>query len=318
MPRFTDEWVVTKSLFEYTTGGSCACCSFPAMFDPNGLKGLISSVSDLETDAAENEFKSAQSSPWPPEMRDSIWGDRVKVRYKMKKEMEGYKTFMDEVVGVTAGAASGDDVDVDDIDDEKFIRWFADELGAKSMRRIFQMPRSEVTDILSEKYGICPAYGTVMCTVVEQVANFGVTKYETDSRGKEEIMFEQMLKYNRRGGFILDVTNVTKKKNGDNMEGGGNGNQVEINIENLRMFISVMRSLGGPKLLHRRPRSLNIEHAETGEADESGNEDTKAKGGPSFRSDRRIIRLVIARYWADQIISKYKKSISNVTVEQKE
>jgi hypothetical protein len=69
MPRFTDEWVVTKSLFEYTTGGSCACCSFPAIFDPNGLKGLINSVSDLETDAAENEFQSAQSSPWPPEMR---------------------------------------------------------------------------------------------------------------------------------------------------------------------------------------------------------------------------------------------------------
>ena len=89
MPRFTDEWVVTKSLFEYTVGGSCSCCSFPTLFDPNGLKGLISAVSDLETDAADAEFKSAQSSPWPPEMRDSVWADRVKVRFKMKKEISG-------------------------------------------------------------------------------------------------------------------------------------------------------------------------------------------------------------------------------------
>ena len=67
MPRFKDEWVVNKSLFEYTTGGSCACCSF-AFFDPDGIKGLISSVSDLETDAAEKEYQSIQRSPWPPEM----------------------------------------------------------------------------------------------------------------------------------------------------------------------------------------------------------------------------------------------------------
>ncbi len=68
MPRFKDEWVVNKALFEYTTGGSCACCSFP-FFDPNGLKGLVSSVSDLETDAAEQEYQLAQRSPWPDEMR---------------------------------------------------------------------------------------------------------------------------------------------------------------------------------------------------------------------------------------------------------
>ena len=82
-----DDWVITKSLFEYTTGGSCACCSFPAtLFDPDGIKGLINSVSDLETDDAEQEIKAAigeggvnekSQSPWPIEMRDSIWSDLV-------------------------------------------------------------------------------------------------------------------------------------------------------------------------------------------------------------------------------------------------
>ena len=88
MPRYSDDWVISKSLFEYTTGGSCQCCAFPAIFDPNGLKGLISSVSDLETDAANEEFNAAQQSPWPPEMRDSVWADRVRVRHKLKKEMK--------------------------------------------------------------------------------------------------------------------------------------------------------------------------------------------------------------------------------------
>jgi hypothetical protein len=290
MPRFTDEWIVTKSLFEHTTGGSCACCSFPALFDPDGLKGLISSVSDLETDAADQEYKSANESPWPPEMRDAVWADRVKIRYKMKKEMGTYKDFMLEVG-----------------DEECLINWCVDELGAESLRRIFQMPRSEVIEILNTKYGVCEAYACIMSAVVEQVANFGITKYDTDARGEEEMAFEKMLKFNRRGGFMLGMTK--NKVEGDKKE-------IIIDDEALRMFVAVVRSLGGPKLLHRGPSTS--EDAENEGTDNAWKDDTKNKGGPSFRSDRRITRLVIARYWADQLISKYQISLSKVKIDQKE
>lgn len=287
MPRFTDEWVVTKSLFEYTTGGSCACCSFPAIFDPDGLKGLINSVSDLETDAAEDELKSAKASPWPDEMRDSIWADRVKVRYKMKKEMKSYKEFWNELAGCD------DDADSEEV----LIRWFVDELGPEAMRRIFQMPRSEITEIMSNKYGICPAFGTVICTVVEQVANFGITKYETDARGKEETEFEKCLVFSRRGGFMLNLTK--------NEKGG-----LVVDEDVLRVFVRSIKSLQGPKLLQRGPSTSN-KNKENDEVEEQQQEESKPKGGPSFRSDRRIIRLVIAKYWTDQIISKYRASRKN-------
>eukprot|EP01083_Nonionella_stella_P220864 789733_1 len=293
MPRFKDEWVVTKSLFEYTTGGSCACCSFPAMFLPNGLQGLISSVSDLETDAADAELESAKSSPWPPEMRDHVWADRVKVRYKMKKEMATYKDFMVEIGG-----------------EEVLMKWCVEELGAQAMRRMFQMRRSEITEILTNKYGTCPAYGAIMGAVVEQVANFGVTKYDTDARGVEETAFEGMLAFSRRGGFMLKIA----KKSSSAEEGGGD--VIEVDNEVLSMFVSVMKSLGGPKLLHRAPSLSTSEDPESKDgADDTWKVDTKGKKGPSFRSDPRIARLIIARYWADQIISKYRISCKKEIVE---
>mmetsp|Transcript_4541 Transcript_4541/g.6659 ORF Transcript_4541/g.6659 Transcript_4541/m.6659 type:complete len:286 (-) Transcript_4541:67-924(-) len=276
MPRFTDEWVVTKSLFEYTVGGQCDCCTFPSLlFHPDGLKGLISSVSDLETDAADAEIKATESSPFPPEMREHIWADRVKVRFKMKKEMDSYKEFLQEVEGGEAG----------------LIHWCTEELGSTALRRIFQMPRSEVEEILTNRYGICPAYVAIMKCVVDQVANFGITKYDNDGRGEEELAFEKMLTFNRRGGFMLGIVR----------------NDAEIDEDTLFTFVSVMKTLGGPKLLQRGPKSSNRDE-EDGGADEPMREVMNEGGGPSFRSDRRITRLIIARYWADQIISKYKAS----------
>lgn len=282
MPRYNDEWVVTKSVFEFTTGGSCACCSFPAIFDPNGLKGLINSISDLETDAANEEINAIDRSPWPPDMRDSIWADRVKVRHKMKKEIKKYKEFMEEV------------------GEEKLLQFCLDELGPVTLKTIFQMARSQVTDALSSRYNICPAYGTVMCSVVDQVANFDLTKYPSDGRGPEEIEFENNLRYSRYGGFILDITNGSSNEN------------MKVNQEILVMFINMMKSLGGKILLQRGPSStITIAHEDEEvdvDADERVNE-AKNGNGPSFRSDRRIARLLIARYWADTIISKYREKV---------
>lgn len=283
MPRYSNDWVVTKSVFEYTTGGSCACCSFPAIFDPNGLRGLINSISDLETDVANEEVNAIDQSPWPPEMRDSIWSDRVKVRHKMKKEINVYRDFMQEV---------GKD---------NIIKFCMEDLQPLTLKKIFQMARTQVTDILSNRYNVCAAYGTLMCSVVEQVANFQMTKYSTDGRGIEEIEFENKLKFNRFGGFHLDIT----RKEDD----------LEVNQEMLKVFLNMFQSLGDKILLHRGPSTLTAtthgdddEEEEGGDADETTVKDVShVKGqGPSFRSDRRIVRLVIARYWADEVIAKYR------------
>lgn len=285
MPRFSDDWVVSKSLFEYTTGGSCVCCTFPTIFDPDGLKGLINSISDFETDAANAAINSADNSPFPPEMRDSIWGDRVKVRFKMKKEMKGYQEFLDSL---NEEQENKNELDV--------LMKFCKDVGVKKLKQVFQMPRSEVTDILSNKYTICGAFGTIMCAIVEQVANFKLTKYPHDGRGLEEIAFEKVLQYDRFGGFVLDVGN----------------NDEDMNEDVILTFLKMMKSLAGPKLLQRGPSTSKKNDDDDDEDDEGGADDALAtsstgKDGPCFRSDRRIARLIIARYWADNLMNLYKK-----------
>lgn len=205
--------------------------------------------------------------------------------------MKDYKSFLEEVV---EGGEEG------------LIKWCLNDVGAKSLRRIFQMPRSEVTGILSNNYGICPAYGTVMCAVTEQVANFGITKYETDARGEIEIAFEKDLVFSRRGGFMLKIAKPSADKPGE----------LVIDEAVLKMFVAVIRGLGGPKLLNRGPSTSknkqNQGQDEEKEDVKTGIEEEENVANPSFRSDRRIVRLVVARYWADQLINKYNSAANKL------
>lgn len=292
MPRFTDNWVVDRTMFEYVSGGSCACCGFPHLFHPDGLKGLINDISDLETDAADAEFKAAQKSPWPPDMRDQVWADRVKLRFKMKKEMKEYKAFMEEIGGK-----------------EGLKSFCQDGLGPSGLRRALQMPRGEISERLNSRYGIHSAFAIVLCAVVEQVANFAVTGFPPDGRSDVELAFEDALKFDRRGGFVLPVA-----------ERDAETRKYIWDEEILDVFADLMQSLGGPKLLHRAPKkSVSMSSDGDGGSDDDGEggddeggaddaegETLPGQTGPSFRSDRRIVRLLIARYWADQIIGKYR------------
>mmetsp|Transcript_32414 Transcript_32414/g.58588 ORF Transcript_32414/g.58588 Transcript_32414/m.58588 type:complete len:192 (-) Transcript_32414:594-1169(-) len=167
MPRFADNWVVDKCMFDYVQGGSCACCGFPHLFAPGGFEGMVNSMSDLETDAAANEINAAKSSPWPPEMRDQIWGDRLLLRFKMKKEMKVYRAFLE---GVVRGDAENDETGNGEINIKDAIgvlqNFCINELSPRQVRGIFQLPRSELTEVLKSKYKICSAYAVVFCTVV--------------------------------------------------------------------------------------------------------------------------------------------------------
>lgn len=258
--KFKDEWVVDRTMFEFINGGSCACCGMSQLFLPDGLKGIINSISDIETDAASAELAAAERSSWPPELREEVWVNRFRLRFEMKKEIKLYKEFFQ----------------IHDKSDVK--RWCQDEIGTLS--RLFQLPRSEIIEIARTKYGIHGGFEVVLCSVIEQVANFPKTKYGTDGFGNEEVAFEKLLQFDRRAGFIFPS-------------------------DSYDVFLTVMFRLGGPKLLDRGPSS-SIDQEDEGGADDPY-EDTQLNvgKGPSFRSDRRIIRLLIARYWADQIISKY-------------
>lgn len=273
MPRFSDEWVIDRVLFDYVAGGSCACCGFQH-FMPNGTADLIGAVSDLETDEARAEVAALPHHPWPADLRDQVWADRVKLRQKLKRGMAAYAAFWRE-----HGAA--------------FTEWSRG--NANLVQRLMQLPRSEILEVVRQNYGIHSAYGVVLCAVLEQVAQFELTAYPTDARGDAvEVQFEEELQFGRMGGFTLKLVDAASGELNDNV---------------LMVWFERMKSLGGPKLLDRGP-SKGSEN-DDGDADEPVAA-AIVTAGPSFLSDRRILRLLIARYWSDALMKRFLDGIEKL------
>mmetsp|Transcript_17185 Transcript_17185/g.35295 ORF Transcript_17185/g.35295 Transcript_17185/m.35295 type:complete len:279 (-) Transcript_17185:137-973(-) len=273
MPRYSDEWLIDKTMFDYVQGGSCACCS-GFLFMPGGTAGLIRSMSEFETDAANAEVSALEQLPWPQEMKDEVWKERVRLRQYCKKNMVLYKTFWEE-------------------HGEEYQSWFH-ELTKQKLCRYFQLARTEVTERLQhQKFHMHAAFGTVLCAVTEQVAHFPVTKYPIDGRGAAEIGFESILAFDRRGGFTLR----------DDME------------ETRTKWLIRHKTLGGPKLLERNAKKFaeydsDDEDMDGEKREEEEEENVGAKSStPSFRSDRRIIRLLIARAFADTLQQAFLKDL---------
>ena len=121
-----------------------------------------------------------------------------------------------------------------------------------------------------------------MSAVLEQVANFDATDYAVDGVGDEEVQFETLLKFDRRGGFTLDQLVLHADKS-------------TMKEETVQILLHRIQSLGGPKLLDKKCSLLK-----------DSDEDEAPVKKPSFCSDRRMIRLLIARYWADALVEKFK------------
>jgi hypothetical protein len=234
------------------------------------VDGLISSISDLEADVARMEMN--EDSLFPPEIKEAIWSDRVRVRFRMKKDIATYSTFYNETLN----------------SDISKLKQFCLELGPERLKEIFQMTKEQVKDITSNKYKISPSYCSIISAVLEQVANYHMTNYEMDSRCKEEELFERILCYDKTNQFMLHILKVN------------NDNEYHPQIDEIVLdkFMSVISMwLTGPKLLRKGP-SLE------------SNVDIKRackKHGLRFRSDRRLVRLIIARYWTDCIMDQYKE-----------
>jgi len=275
MGRFSDAWLIDKTMFEYAMGGACACCSFN--FLPNGAAGLIQSMSEFETDQQNAEIQALDKLPWPPEMRDQVWVERVRLRQKLKKEMGGFKSFWDK-------------------HGEQYGAWLEKQASSSPdrIRKWFQLGRSQVLDYMHEQYDVHGAYQVVLGAVAEQVAHFELTKYPADGRGEAEMAFENTLNFNRMGGYGLKGL----VEDGDS-----------VSPDVIKLWMARHKALGGPKLLDRAPKVQSSGDGDDDD-DEGGADDapetlhpaaSKSEAGPSFRSDRRIIRLMVARYWANHL-----------------
>ena len=85
----------------------------------------------------------------------------------MKREMKTYRSFLREIVLVDSGRQVSED-DVVDVRDAIPIlhKFCTNDLPAKKLREIFQMPRSELTEVLKSRYKICSAYAVCECTSI--------------------------------------------------------------------------------------------------------------------------------------------------------
>ena len=127
---------------------------------------------------------------------------------------------------------------------------------------------------------------------MEQVAGFKLTEYPPDGKGSMELDFEQkVLLYDRRGGFILNLVSEQSSS---------------LNKDVLEMWIRRLETLGGSVLLERKSSSTSPEGNSNNVNDDDPDGPTAVSSAkPSFASDRRIIRLIIARIFADMLQKKY-------------
>jgi len=276
MPRFRDEWVIDRVLFDFVSGGSCSCCGLQH-FLPNGTADLIGAISDLDTDQQKSEVAALAFHPWPPELRDQVWADRVRLRQKLKMDKKRYQEIWQ-----------------DETQKQNFLAWCRTPETFRNFRRWFQLARTEVMETIQQKYNIHSAFGVVLCAVIEQVAGFPLTEYPPDGRGSVEIDYEGILTYDRRGGFTLPLV----QEDGETLM-----------EENLEIWLTELQNIGSPgkQLLQRGISSAKKDGGH--EDDEDGDADgpTKDAAKTSFTSDRRIIRLIIARIWADLLQEKFRE-----------
>jgi hypothetical protein len=149
-----------------------------------------------------------------------------------------------------------------------------------------------------------------VCTtgaVVEQVAGFSLTEYPPDGKGEDELDFEtKLLKYDRRGGFVLALVSEEEQNC---------SSSTRLREDMLHIWLRRMESLGGQTLLERHGASSSFgqNHVEEcSDPDGEGVMNNKLSSTlvkPSFASDRRIVRLVIARIFADILQAKFREQL---------
>jgi len=235
-----------------------------------GMTDFMALCSDVETD----DGKTEKTSPWPQFMQDEVWSDRVKFRRMLKDSMGKYRDLFE-----THGDA--------------FVTWWLS-LDAKERGRCFQMPKDEVQVQFETTYEFKTAYQVVMCSVMTQVENFPATKYSSDGGTDCEIYLETSLRA-QRGAWTVSEEYFSTDKGCD-------------------MFFGMLMQLGGDHLLPKRSLEMREMSAkakvQAAEKDED-NEERKnsSEDGQSFRGDRRLVRLLIFRYFADMAWSKFTRTL---------
>ena len=120
--------------------------------------------------------------------------------------------------------------------------------------------------------------------IEEQVQKFEMTGYKADGATEPEIALEKYMIF-KRGAWCMKEDYYSTDEGCD-------------------MFFGMLMQLGGDHLMPKRSYDLRDEsEAAKKKAEDGGNENL----GPTFRSDRRLVRLVIFRYFANIAWRKFQR-----------
>lgn len=278
--RYMDSWVVDRVMFEFVNQGGCSCCGLT--HGGMEMSEFMAMCSDVETD----DGKTEKLSPWPKFMVEEVWADRVKFRRILKQGIGRYKELNEKYRS-------------------EFASWWLD-LDTKDRKRCFMMPKEELQIQFENTFNFKTAYKVVLCSVNEQVEHFEDTGYHDDGATDCEIILEGVLRLHRRA-WTVDPEYYESE-------------------EGCKFFFDMLLQLGGEHLLPRRPKEIRQESEiakakaegrklnndsddETDDVDTAETENNQAT--QSFRGDRRLVRLTIFRYFADQAWRKFQKYKEN-------
>ena len=200
MPRFTDQWLYERVLFDYTTGGgasACACCRYDSANEEEtssssplawfgGWRSFLEAIPDLP--------QTAEDFSWP--QLDSVWGDRVKIRQKLLLRQRPR-----------------------DEDNLAFVSWLentrlvvpnenVNNTAEEPPLSIF-IPREPFFEWIVTGFGIHTIYSHILFVVMEQVANFHLTNYAPDAENDsddDERAWEECIRWRERAeGFLITL-----------------------------------------------------------------------------------------------------------------
>jgi len=190
-------------------------------------------------------------------------------RVKFRKSMKGDMAMYKERV---------------EVDGAEFVEWWYS-ISPEKRRSVFVMPKEELQVIFNTKYDFKPAYATTLCAIVEQVQKFDATGYKADGATDCEIYLEEHLVF-KRGAWVIKEEYYSTDEGCD-------------------MFFGMLMQLGGDHLMPKRPKELREESEEARKAAEDAA--GRSNMGPTFRGDRRLVRLQIFRYFANIAWRKFER-----------
>lgn len=271
--QFEDEWVENNTMFKLFTQSGCSCCNMAVQVD---IQSFVAECTDL-SDAAGQEDDN--KSPWPQYIREAVWADRVRFRKVLKARQKEFHQQGPDLMGKLTTLWNG--------------------MSLAERTDLCSIPTSALHAHLKDGFGFSPVYRLVLLAVCEQVLQFEKTQYKPDAVTHAELSFEKALG-DASDSDMVTVSDAFLGRDGGDKEG----------------FVARLGELLQGSILPRTSTiALNEEESSSGKSKDKSAEEVEVeeeKSAPasrrSFRSDRRLVRLVVYIMFLDMLLERLQKS----------